>query len=389
MQKRCSSPSTGPATFSRGKDDFFPRLEALRGLAALIVAAGHVWQSPWNDASGGTRSFVRSTAEGVYGGWTTSALSILGNGQAAVNLFFVISGFVLLQSLVRGPPTIATNTFRFIIARIFRIYPAAIATIGIFLLVFYSTNLTLSSSAAYAPVSLLRNALLIDVSINGVMWTLQLEVIAIPLFIIGFFLFRYHGLIALAALLAALLILATAKQWNDLVGTPLGLQLLPFFAVGMIVYAIGRKGFVRYPPPVVMLLVIVGIAGMLSGEALPPFGVRTQHIEMVCDGLVVGLLAFGNLAVLGKIFDHAIARFYGRISYSFYLINPLTLLVCWNIPSALGSVMQMHIPGIMVAVLLFVISVVVTTPVAWLMHKYVERPGIAIGRYLIACLFGK
>lgn len=317
MQTRNSSPSPRPATSSRGKDDFFPRLEALRGLAALVVVAEHVWQSIWNDPSGGTRSFIRSTAEGVYGGWTTYALSILGNGQAAVNLFFVISGFVLLQSLVRGPATTTTNTARFIIARLFRIYPAVIATIGIFLLVFYSTNLTLSSPAAYAPLSLLRNALLVDVSINGVMWTLQLELIAIPLFIIGFFLFRYRGVIALAALLAALLILATAKQWNDLVGTPLGLQLLPFFAVGMIVYAIGRKVSLRFSPPIAMLLVIVGIAGMLAGDALPPFGVRTHHIEMVCDGLVVGLLAFGNLAVLGKIFDHTIARFYGRISYSF------------------------------------------------------------------------
>ena len=143
---------------ARGIDEFFPRLEALRGLAALVVVADHAWQSPWNDPSGGTRSFIRSTAEGVYGGWTTLALSIFGNGLAAVNLFFVISGFVLLQSLVRGPASTTTNTVRFVIARLFRIYPAAIATIGIFLLVFYSTDLTISSPAAYAPLSLLRNA---------------------------------------------------------------------------------------------------------------------------------------------------------------------------------------------------------------------------------------
>jgi peptidoglycan/LPS O-acetylase OafA/YrhL len=168
--------------------------------------------------------------------------------------------------------------------------------------------------------------LLIDFSINGVMWTLKLEVIAIPLFIIGFLLFRYRGISALAALLATLLILATVKLWTDLVDTPFGLQLLPFFAVGMIVYAIGRKGSVRYSPPIAMLLVIVGMAGMLSSDSLPRFGVRAHRIEMVCGGFIVGLLAFGNLGMLGKIFDHAIIRFYGRISYSFYLVNPLTLL---------------------------------------------------------------
>jgi peptidoglycan/LPS O-acetylase OafA/YrhL len=373
---------------ARGIDEFFPRLEALRGLAALVVVADHAWQSPWNDPSGGTRSFIRSTAEGVYGGWTTVALSIFGNGLAAVNLFFVISGFVLLQSLVRGPASTTTNTVRFVIARLFRIYPAAIATIGIFLLVFYSTDLTISGPAAYAPLGLLRNILLIDFSINGVMWTLKLEVIAIPLFIFGFFIFQYRGTNALVALLAALLMLATVKQWRDLVDTPFGLQLLPFFAVGMIVYS------VQYPPPIAMLLVLIGMAGMLSSDSLPGFGVRAHHIqvlciEMLCDGFIIGLLAFGNLGLLGKFFDHAIIRFYGRISYSFYLVNPLTLLVCWHIPGALGKVMQMHIPGAIVALMLFVISVVVTTPIAWLMHKYVERPGMATGRFLVTRMFGK
>ncbi len=110
---------------------------------------------------------------------------------------------------------------------------------------------------------------------------------------------------------------------------------------------------------------------------------------MVCDGFVVGLLAFGNLGALGKILDHAIVRFYGRISYSFYLVNPLTLLVYWCMPDALGKVMLMQFPGAVVALMLFVISVAVTTPIAWLMYKYVERPGMAAARLLVSRLFGK
>jgi peptidoglycan/LPS O-acetylase OafA/YrhL len=363
----------------------------LRGLAALVVLADHVWQSPWNDPLGGSRSLIPSAADNVYGGWTTIALWIFGNGLAAVNLFFVISGFVLLQSLARGPKSTRANTIRFIIARLFRIYPAAIATIGIFLFVFYTTGLTINMGpAAYSLVSLLRNALLIDFSINGVMWTLKLEVIAIPLFIVGFVLFQYSGISALTILLATLLILARVNGWSNLVDTPFGFQLLPFFAVGMIVFAIGRKGSAWCPPPIAILLLIVSMFGMLSSAPLlPRHPVRTQHIEMVCDGLIVGLLAFGNLGMIGRFFDRALVRFYGRISYSFYLVNPLTLLVCWHIPGALGRVMQMRIPGVVIALMLFVISVVVTTPVAWLMHKYVERPGIAIGRLLITRLFAK
>jgi peptidoglycan/LPS O-acetylase OafA/YrhL len=374
----------------RQENEFYPRLEALRGLAALVVAANHVWQSPWSDPSGGTRSFIRSTADGLYGGWTTLVLSLFGNGLAAVNLFFVISGFVLLQSLVRGPASTAGNIFRFIIARVFRIYPAAIATVGIFLFIFYLTGATLNNyPAAYAPLSLLRNALLIDASINGVMWTLRVEVIAIPLFIAGFLLFRFRGVMALAVLLAILLMLATANSWNRLVDTPYGLQLLSFFAVGMIVYAIGRKGSAWLPMPIAMALLVLGVAGMLSVGSLR-LGVRGQlYLEMICDGLIVGVLAFSNLGGLGKFFDCALIRFFGRISYSFYLVNPLTLMVCWYMPDALGRVMGMNIPGAVVALALFAMSVVATTPVAWLMYKYVERPGIAAGRFLLARFIGQ
>ena len=52
-------------------------------------------------------------------------------------------------------------------------------------------------------------------------------------------------------------------------------------------------------------------------------------------------------------------------------------------PDALGQIMQGPIPGILVALAMFLISVAVTTPIAWLMYKYVERPGIALGRRLV------
>ena len=137
----------------------------MRGLAALVVVAFHAWQSPWHDPSGATTSFVHSTAENLFGGWTTDLLTILGNGAAAVSLFFVISGFVLLQSLTRGRDLNCANAVRFIAARVFRIYPAVLATIGTFVLIFYTTGASLSSPAAYTPIKLLQNALLLDTQI--------------------------------------------------------------------------------------------------------------------------------------------------------------------------------------------------------------------------------
>src|SRR5262249_24884017 len=156
-------------------------------------------------------------------------------------LFFVISGFVLLQSLTRGPDSNGVNAARFVVARVFRIYPAVLATLGIFILIFYATGATLCSPSGYAPVKYLRNALLVDVEIVGVMWTLRIEMLAIPLFILGILLLRRFGNLGLMGLLATLLALGTSRAWIGLADPTLGLTLLPFFAVGMVVFGVGRK----------------------------------------------------------------------------------------------------------------------------------------------------
>ena len=359
----------------------------MRGLAALAVVASHVWRSPWRDPSGGTTTFLHSAAEHVYGGWTTYLLSILGNGAAAVDLFFVISGFVLLQSLTRGPDSNWLNAARFVAARIFRIYPAVLFTLGIFVLIFYATGASICAPAAYEPIKILRNALLVDAEIVGVMWTLRIEMLAIPLFILGILLLRRFGNLGLMVLLATLLALATSRAWTGLADPTLGLGLLPFFAAGMVVFGVGRKLWSWIPSRLAALLLIFAIAAALSAPFLPDFGARREHIEITSEAYIVGLLAFANLGAVGRFFEHPVVRFYGRISYSFYLINPLTLFVFWHMPEALGQIMQGPVPGILVALTMFLISVAATTPIAWLMYRYVERPGIAFGRRLLAVQF--
>jgi peptidoglycan/LPS O-acetylase OafA/YrhL len=356
-------------------------------LAALVVVAFHAWQSPWHDPSGGTTSFVRSTAQNLYGGWTTDFLTILGNGAATVDLFFVISGFVLLQSLTRGADSNWANAARFAVARIFRIYPAVLVTLGTFILIFCATGASLCSPTAYEPIKLLRNALLLDTEVVGVMWTLRVEMLAIPLFILGFVLFRYLGNAGSAVLLAMLLALATSGSFTGLASPTLGLALLPFFAVGMVVFGVGKKPWSWLPSPLAAVLVVAAMGVMIAASSLPRFGARLHHIEMVCDAYIVGLLAFANLGIVGRFFEHSIVRFYGRISYSLYLINPLTLFAFWHMRDELGWVMRLPVPGILIAFALFVISVTVTTPIAWLMYRYVERPGLALGRRLVAGRF--
>jgi peptidoglycan/LPS O-acetylase OafA/YrhL len=104
-----------------------------------------------------------------------------------------------------------------------------------------ATGASICSPAAYEPIKLLRNGLLLDAEIVGVMWTLRIEMLAIPLFILGFFLLRRFGNVALVIPLAILLALATWRVWTGPIDPTLGLALLPFFAVGSLVFGVEKS----------------------------------------------------------------------------------------------------------------------------------------------------
>ena len=80
---------------------FYPRLEALRGVAALMVALFHVGQTPYVDDTGTARKLIDPVLKTVEWTWAAQAARIVGNGPGAVIIFFVLSGFVLTLLLQR------------------------------------------------------------------------------------------------------------------------------------------------------------------------------------------------------------------------------------------------------------------------------------------------
>lgn len=90
---------------------FFRSLEALRGIAALIVVIYHVgWINPFYDIE-----FVR-------------------NGALMVDLFFVLSGFVMVHCY-RGTFITKGNLFSFLASRFWRLYPLHLLMLLFFLLI--------------------------------------------------------------------------------------------------------------------------------------------------------------------------------------------------------------------------------------------------------------
>src|SRR5260370_28199447 len=67
---------------------FLPRIESMRGIAALTVVGFHV-----------SNPFSAGPAFGWFDGFAFRILTALLNGFGAVVIFFVLSGFVLARSL--------------------------------------------------------------------------------------------------------------------------------------------------------------------------------------------------------------------------------------------------------------------------------------------------
>ena len=363
---------------------FYPRLEALRGVAALIVAAFHSWQSIWIDAAGRKRSFFPSDgAAGWVEQFGAGLLRVFGNGHGAVILFFVISGFVLSGSLARSPQGFCAAASRFLPARLFRIYPAIFATIGIFAILFWVTGAMFGPADAYRPFGLLRNALLLETSIDGVMWSLQIELIAIPLILLVFFGSARWGLILPTALFLGLAALSFSGAWNRAIGSVGMFGTIHAFIPGMIAFQIGRRLVERCPvrlaPALFMVLlvsfvIIRPVLGWTSNWA--------PLIEAAVGTAIVAFLAFGRIGAPGRTFDLGVVRFFGRVSYSFYLLHPLTLIVMWNMPETLGAIIRFGVPVSIMALALFILSTAAVTPLAWGMFQWVERPGVVLGRAL-------
>ena len=103
--------------------------------------------------------------------------------------------------------------------------------------------------------------------------------------------------------------------------------------------------------------------------------------ETLFGAATVALLAFGKFNSNDARIT-GIARFFGRISFSFYLLHPLTMTLFASAAPILTSIVNAGINPLVIATIAFVCSVAVVTPLAWLQYQYVERPFIKFGRGL-------
>ena len=142
----------------------FAHIDALRGIAALLVVCAHVCEvfvrlSPETEALG----------TGLY-----DIARMYDFGRIGVVIFFLISGFVICKSL-KGD--LATGTSQFVIRRFFRLYPAfwLSMALGLFSM-WWLFDKPFEWRLVAANATMLPE-LLGSQSVIGLYWTLEVELI--------------------------------------------------------------------------------------------------------------------------------------------------------------------------------------------------------------------
>jgi len=354
------------------RDHRLHALDGLRGAAAVAVFFYHaVTYVTLPDA-------VRHVLD-------VTPLGLVCNGPGAVHVFFVLSGYVLALTLERD--TAPRRVPRYWLRRLFRIHPPYMAAV---LVAWIASRLCASGAALppdlrwpAIPAALLPRALAFPSMAFGLLpvgWSLFVEMAMSAIFPLLFFgARRLHPLVPLAAGVALLFV------------TDRRIAFLRFaidFAIGLVLRLEAERvarGVRLLPPIAPTVLVLAGLAAlqapMLGARATVAFvGLERGNTPQVVAifALGAGLLLLGTLhaPALHRALATPVARFFGRISYSFYLVHH-TVLLSFLIAAARaggGAAAQGA------AVVLAFAASVALGELGW---RAVEAPSIRAGRALL------
>jgi peptidoglycan/LPS O-acetylase OafA/YrhL len=303
-------------------------LDGLRGLAVLLVLWYHVWEISWLSPPAWL-AFLPAT------------------GFVGVTLFFFLSGFVIsypfVQAQAAGGPAPSWGHFAW--RRFIKIVPSYVLSIAVAYALGYAQR---QPDAAVLP-DLATHLLFIHTwfperfgSINGVLWTLAVEVEFYCIFPLVWWGFRRRPYLCAGAMIAiAWIWRASFAQccFHTLFGhyeenLP---GYLDIFAFGMLsaqlFVSAGTRGVPRWLANAAPLVAIGGFAmlwNLLESCFDYRFFDQWSSVWQIANrpllGVAFSLIALGSLASplwWKVVLDNAPLRFFGVISYNLYLYHQM------------------------------------------------------------------
>lgn len=327
----------------------FIELDALRFIAALMVVFYHFGTRPFND--------VISVIQ------LTDALGFLKYNYLAVNLFFMISGFVILLTAQSG------SASKFAISRIVRLYPAFwICCTLSFSVILLSMNGKIQTSWPRYVVNLtMLNGFVGVGGIDGTYWTLLVE---FKFYLLIMILLLSRSIDRISYFLGGWLLVSISNfvYPSGIIEYIFIPNYAPYFISGCCFFLIRKQGWSIY-----MAALLVGsfVAGVMYESLILIDKSVWYHLKFSLGVLVAVLGLFyclflvmisikknwvgsswGNIFILG-----------GAVSYPLYLLH-----------DAIGLSMMNSLAPRLPAPSVFVVTVVSMILLAWLVHRWGERP---------------
>lgn len=351
-------------------------IEVLRGVAPLLVVGYHL-----------PGPLIYS-----YDFWPGMGLDLFRNGNIGVDIFFMISGFIICYATQKSE---ARPLLSFVLRRFFRIYPLFLFCI-IFMWFAY---------ASWKPsIELIRSIFLLhgDYSLPAPFfgynmlypaWTISYEIIFYALFLLGMaFSHKFRALISSVIILTLMLSIqlifkgsssisghfsaySENMSWMAPILTILGSPMLLEFIFGMFLYKVFTKfGHVKnntfkYS---IIILSVLGIYSLI-------------HIDTKLHGFTdKGLMAafiFTSMMLAemsGAKMSFRITKFFSDISYSLYLTHAivLTLVLIYLKKNGINEYPK--------GIFSFTCLMSLCIGVSYITHIAIERPFISVGKRLVS-----
>jgi len=321
-------------------------IDGLRGIAALMVLFLHL-------------SFILSSSSGDYGLekiLPQSIMKLLHNGHSGVEVFFVISGFVMMYSL-RSARITPGFLGRFALRRSLRLDPPYWVALAAVLFIQHLTKiqltaLTIPGSDDVTSRSVLLNAVYLHTIVGETMlldvsWTLCLEVqfylVLVLLLACVQQIMRWSGLgrkLSLVIVFAPLLVLSlwmslpvlpalrSNGAWGVLSSHGIFFSWWYMFFAGSLVCLVLQK---ELPDWTLLVFCLLTLPLFLSDN-------RVHDKAPLVIPVTAGIIFFvGKAGKFGIWLGGAVAQYFGRLSYSLYLVHlPAMLLVTTLVRPWLG-----------------------------------------------------